>query len=110
MEPADASLEPGLLTLRQRAGDLHERARLGGVFYLLSWLLTAGFGGGWVRYPVLSLLLTLAFAGLMLTRVLIRRRYEAQPGLAASSMRWQWLVLLATAALWSLCACWALLD
>ena len=28
--------------LRQRADDLHERARLGGIFYVLSWLLIAG--------------------------------------------------------------------
>ena len=110
MVPVDASNESGALTLRQRADDLHERARLGGVFYLFSWLLTATFGAGWNHYPLASTLLALAFLALMLARVLVRRRYLAQPQWAAASMRWQWLVLVATAALWSACACWALLD
>jgi diguanylate cyclase (GGDEF)-like protein len=110
METADARLDPAVLTQRQRAGDLHERARLGGIFYLFSWLLVAGFGAGWTSYPAASAVLALAFAMLMLARVLVRRRFLAEPSWAVPSMRWQWTILVATAALWSACACWALLD
>jgi diguanylate cyclase (GGDEF)-like protein len=110
METAEIRLDPAVLTLRQRAGDLHERARLGGVFYLFSWLLVTGFGAGWNSYPVASALLALSFATLMLLRVQVRRRFLADPAWAAPSMRWQWTILVATAGLWSACACWALLD
>lgn len=96
--------------LRQRADDLHERARLGGIFYVLSWLLIAGIGAGWQRYPTTSALLLASFVGLMLARVAIRRRYLADVQLAAASMRWQWTVLTLTAALWGASSAWALLD
>jgi diguanylate cyclase (GGDEF)-like protein len=108
METADS--DPADLTLRQRAEDLHERARLGGIFYLFSWLLVASFGGGWAAYPKASSALALVFGALMLLRVRARRGFASDPAWAAASMRWQWTILVATAALWSVCACWALLD
>lgn len=109
--PAHEVSEPSVAPmLHQRAADLHERARLGGVFYVLSWLLIAGIGAGWQRYPVASALLLATLVGLMLARVAIRRRYLAQPGLAAASMRWQWTVLTLTAAVWGATSAWALLD
>ena len=48
-------------TLRQRAGDLHERARLGGIFYVASWLLVTGFSGAWEWHPIASGLVTVLF-------------------------------------------------
>ena len=97
-------------TLRRRAGDLHERARLGGVFYVLSWLLVAGFSAGWQRYPGWCATLLVAFGALTVARNVIRQRYLAQPEFAAASLRWQWRVLSLTALLWGLTSTWALLD
>src|SRR5688572_21031180 len=107
--------EPGELpevspTLRQRAGDLHERSRLGGIFYVMSWLLVAGFGEGWTRHPVASALLTVAFLGLMLLRGRVRRGFLRDPRRAEESMRDQWAVLLATGLLWGLVSGWALVE
>ena len=110
MLPSEAKLDPATLTLRQRAEDLHERARLGGIFYVFSWLLVAGLGDGWHSYPLTSALFLIALLALMAVRVVIRRRYLRQPALAAASIRWQWAVLLLTAAVWGGASCWALLD
>ncbi len=96
--------------LLQRAEDLHERALIGGVFYLLSWLLVAGQGGAWQRMPVLSGLVCAVFVGLGIARLLVRRWSHAVPGRAAAGMRAQWGVLLVTAGLWGAVSAWALLD
>lgn len=96
--------------LQQRAEDLHERALIGGVFYLLSWLIVAGQGGAWERQPVLSAVLSLAFVGLGVTRVLIRGWAQRHPAQAAAGMRVQWTMLLATATLWGAISAWVLLD
>jgi diguanylate cyclase (GGDEF)-like protein len=109
MQPAEPASDPSA-TLRQRAGDLHERAMLGGVFYLLSWLLVSGFGDAWVHYPVASGVLATVFLALLAARVLIRRAAQHRPHAASWGMRRQWSVLLLTAALWGALACWALLD
>ena len=102
-EPTDGSLQ-------QRAEDLHERALIGGAFYLLSWLLVAGQGGAWERHPRLAALVCAVFVALGLARLWIRRWSQARPGRAAASLRAQWTVLLATAALWGGLSAWALWD
>jgi diguanylate cyclase (GGDEF)-like protein len=96
--------------LQQRAGDLHERALIGGVFYLLSWLLVAGYGGGWERHPRLSAVLVLVFVVLGVSRVLLRGWARRHPEQAAFGMRRQWGLLLATATLWGGISAWVLLD
>lgn len=106
--PAD--LPPDPTSLAQRAEDLHERALIGGAFYLLSWLLVAWQGGAWQRQPLLSALVCAVFVGLGIARLLIRRWSQRGPGRAAASLRAQWSVLLATAALWGGLSGWALWD
>ncbi len=83
---------------------------LGGVFYLLSWLLVSGFSGAWTVYPLVSTVLAGLFFGLMLLRVLIRRNFEHRPQAVNRGMQQQWAVLLSTAALWGGVGCWTLLD
>ncbi len=97
-------------TLRQRAEDLNERALLGGVFYLLSWLIVAWIGDVWQRSPRLVVLVALAFVLLWMLRLLIRAGLRRDPSRAAASMRRQWTVLLTTAGLWGWIAAWSLLE
>ena len=59
--PPDTAAYP--TTVQQRAADLHERARLGGIFYVFSWLLVATFGDGWSRYPTAAGILTATVSG-----------------------------------------------
>lgn len=101
---------PGDASLKQRAEDLHERALIGGAFYLLSWLLVAGQGGGWERHPVSTGIFCLVFVVLGVARILVRRWSHAAPGRDVASLRAQWTVLLATAALWGGLSAWALWD
>ena len=97
-------------TTRQRAGDLHERSRLGGIFYVLSWLLVSGFSPGWDRHPIASGLVTALFLGLLLMRIRVRAGFLRDPERAVESMREQWGVLLTTGLLWGLVSGWALVD
>jgi diguanylate cyclase (GGDEF)-like protein len=109
MQSVETAGDP-FATLQQRAGDLHERAMLGGVFYLLSWLLVSGFGNGWTHYPKSSGVLAVVFLVLLVLRVLIRRAAQRRPHAARWGIHRQWGVLLLTSALWGVVACWALLD
>ena len=97
-------------TTRQRAGDLHERSRLGGIFYVLSWLLVSGFSPGWDRHPIASGLVTALFLGLLLMRIRVRAGFLRDPDRAVETMREQWGVLLTTGLLWGLVSGWALID
>ena len=105
--PGSAAGDP---TVRQRAEDLHERALIGGIFYLLSWLLVAWQGGAWQRHPLASGLLCFAFVVLGVTRLLLRRWSRANPDRAVAGMRAQWTVLLTTSLLWGGLSAWVLLD
>lgn len=109
MSRGHATAQPSA-TVRQRADDLHERALIGGVFYLLSWLIVAAQGEAWHRQPVLTSVLAAAFVGLGVARVVIRRWAQQHPDRAASGLRAQWGVLLATATLWGAISAWVLLD
>ncbi|KFN49317.1 hypothetical protein P873_11120 [Arenimonas composti TR7-09 = DSM 18010] len=110
MSSGTADGVPSGSTARQRAEDLHERALIGGVFYLLSWLLVAGYGGAWDRHPRLSGTICGLLVVLGVARLLVRRWYLADPARAVTSMRIQWAVLLVTAALWGAVSAWALWD
>lgn len=108
--PAPGELIEVSPTLRHRAADLHERSRLGGIFYVLSWLLVAGFSAGWDEHPVASGILTAAFLGLMLLRIRVRAGFLRDPLRAEETMREQWAVLLLTGLLWGFASGWALID
>ncbi|MFY2763574.1 diguanylate cyclase domain-containing protein [Arenimonas sp. MALMAid1274] len=97
-------------TQQQRAEDLHERALIGGLFYVLSWLLVSWQGGAWTRHPGLAGLVTGILLALALVRLVIRRWSQGRADRAAASLRAQWTVLLATAALWGGLSGWALWD
>jgi diguanylate cyclase (GGDEF)-like protein len=110
MVPTEESSDPTDPTLRQRAEDLHERALLGGAFYLISWGLVAWYGGVWHAHPRLAIALAGVFLALWAARLAIREWHRDRPDRSAASMRRQWAVLLVTAGLWGGLSGWALWD
>src|SRR5688500_6385851 len=110
MPPPEPRPDPADPTLPQRAEHLHERSLLGGAFYLLSWLLVAGYGGAWQNHPVLAGVLAGVLLGLWALRLLVRQWHRRRPDRAAASISRQWVVLLVTAALWGAVSGWALAD
>lgn len=111
MAPADPATTHASPTLRQRAEDLHERALLGGVFYLLSWLIVAWIGDVWERSPRTGALFSLVFVLLWMLRLVVRSWYRRSPATrAAASLRRQWAILLTTGGIWGWVAAWSLLE
>lgn len=96
--------------LQQVSADLHERALPGGAFYLLAWLLLAGFGGMFAQRPLLSGALVLFFGAAAAVRFPLRARAQHDPAGAARHLRMLWGVLLATAVAWGAVSVRALLD
>lgn len=96
--------------MQQISADLHERALPGGVFYLLAWLLLAGFGGMFAQRPVACTALSFAFGLAALVRFPLRTRALHDPERAARHVGILWVVLLLTAAGWGAVSVWALLD
>ncbi|WP_043307088.1 GGDEF domain-containing protein [Pseudomonas sp. ML96] len=96
-------------TLLRESQDTHVRTRLGGIYYLLAWLLTWGFSAAPGSMPVLGTVATLFFAAMMLLRWL--HRLPSEEGDAALH-RWidrHWLLILGTSLGWGLAHAWALL-
>jgi diguanylate cyclase (GGDEF)-like protein len=95
---------------RQVCMDLHERSLLGGVFYFIAWVLLGGFGGAFTSHPLPSAILSVAFAVGTLLRLVLHRRLRENPVAGPGSARRLWVLVIATAALWSCASVWALLD
>jgi diguanylate cyclase (GGDEF)-like protein len=98
--------------LEQEAEDTYQRALTGGAFYLLAWLIVGIYGGAFVRAPLASWGLALAFAVLAAARFLHRPRRDADAD-AGSRGRWllrHWCIVVFTTMLWGGVFCWALLD
>ncbi|WP_394559641.1 GGDEF domain-containing protein [Aquipseudomonas alcaligenes] len=96
-------------TLLRESQDTHVRTRLGGIYYLLAWLLTWGFSAAPGSMPVLGSVATLFFAAMMLLRWLHRLPSEEAD---AALHRWidrHWLLILGTSLGWGLAHAWALL-
>jgi len=94
--------------LAQEIADTRQRALIGGLFYLAGWLVVGGFGGAFVRHPVLATLLALAFAALAFARHVVRPPPEPLHG--RRWLAWNWSVVLATATLWGGVTVWVHLD
>ena len=94
--------QPHAFSLWREAQDTRLRTRLGGVFYLLAWLLIWGFAQSPREQLVLGLGGTLLFAGLWGLR-LAHRLPDAQSSPALQ--QWldrHWTLILATALAWGL--------
>lgn len=96
--------------LAQEVEDTYRRALTGGAFYLLAWLIVGIYGGAFVRAPLASWSLALAFVFLAGARFLHRPQHDAD---TASRGRWllrHWGIVVFTTMLWGGVFCWALLD
>ena len=108
---AEDSGEARLARLAQETSDTADRIALGGVFYVLGWLVVGGFARVHAFAPGLGALLLLAFIALALAR---RRPPPPPPGASAAAMQaWldrQWTVVIGTGGLWAGVLAWAWLD
>lgn len=102
MQPSAHPSQPEAFRLWREAQDTQVRTRLGGVFYLLAWLLLWGFAGAPGQLLLAGILLSLLFAGLWLLR-LLHRLPDAHD--QASLRHWldsHWRLIFATALAWGL--------
>lgn len=96
--------------LTQEVGDTYQRALAGGAFYVFAWVVIGIYGGAFVRAPLASWSLVLAFVGLTIARFAHRPIRDAD---AAGSFHWllrHWGIVVLTTALWGGVFCWTLLD
>lgn len=96
--------------LAREVADTRQRLAAGGVFYLLGWVVVSAPGRVLHEHPLAWVALAVAF----LLLAALRRWPVPREGATAAQLRaWldrQWLVVLATAALWGGVLCWVLLD
>jgi len=90
--------------------DTYLRSRTGGVFYLLGWLVVALTGGAFSAEPVFAWAITAGFVSLAPLRFLLAPPRIPDAALQTRWLRWQFGVVIATAALWGGVALWAVLD
>ena len=90
--------------------DTYLRSRTGGVFYLLGWLVVAVTGGAFAAAPAPALVLTAAFLALAPLRFRFAPPREPDAAKQNSWLRWQFGIVIGTAALWGIVALWAMLD
>lgn len=94
--------------LEREITDTHRRTLVGGVFYLVGWLIVAGYGGAFTRAPGLSLLLAGAFLLLAVARHLVAPPADLERG--RLWLAWNWSIVLATAVCWGIASVWVHLD
>ena len=98
-----------LARLRQEVADTRRRTLIGGVFYVLGWLLVATYSPLADVYPVATWSVGVAFAVFALFRILLRPNFDD----ADSQRTWlnlQWTILFVTTALWGAATAWVLID
>jgi len=107
----DGGGEDARLRLAREVADTRQRVTLGGLFYLAGWIVVGGFASVYARHALLGGVIASAFLVLAALRVMIRVPAAGAP--ADEQQVWldrQWMVVLATAALWGAVLTWALLD
>ncbi|WP_334131823.1 GGDEF domain-containing protein [Silanimonas lenta] len=98
-----------LASERQRVVDLRERSLLGGVFYVVSWFLIAGFSEAMALRTTGVLLGGLGLAVLAALRFLPAPAMPDQAAARRARAR-LWALLMAMAALWGGLCAWAWVD
>ena len=97
--------------LSREVADTAARLATGGLFYLFGWVVISIAGGVFDQHPVLGSVVGLGFLAMATMRV--RPRPPAPDAARPALERWldrQWVVVLATAALWGAVLAWTLLD
>ncbi|HET9482961.1 MAG TPA: GGDEF domain-containing protein [Xanthomonadales bacterium] len=94
--------------LEREVADTHQRSLIGGVFYLVGWLLVGGYAGAFARDPAMAGLVAAVFALLAAARVLVKP--PGDPARGQPWLAWNWAVVLATALTWGAVSVWVHAD
>lgn len=111
---AEASPEAGSsdaqFRRRRELAETAARGGLGGVFYILGWLVVAYCGGLHRTHPLLALAVLALFVLLAAARVVLVRRTAGEPSAITRLLAEWWTLFLATAALWGVLTVWVYTD
>src|SRR5690606_28834608 len=110
MAPNAQFLRSDSFFLFRESQDTRLRTRLGGIYYLLAWLLTWGFSAAPAALQTLGLLGTGFFALMLALRWLHRLPPQASD---ETLLRWRtrhWALILTTSLGWGLAHAWVLLQ
>ncbi|MET1080622.1 MAG: GGDEF domain-containing protein [Pseudomonas sp.] len=99
-----------VFSLWREAQDTRSRTRLGGIYYLLAWLLTWLFGVAPADQGVLGLAGSLLFALLFALRLLHRLPLEEDATLLQRWLDRHWTLILLTALAWGSVHAWVQLS
>ena len=94
--------QPQAFSLWREAQDTRTRTPLGGIYYLLAWLLTWGFSNNPLQQLPIGLIGIAIFALLLALRLLHRLPDEQTPATLKRWLNHHWLLILSTALLWGL--------
>lgn len=100
MTDAEVPRQPNTFALWREVDDTRIRTRLGGVFYLLAWLLTWSFSTSPGDLIISGLLGTLLFAALLAARLLHRPNGLETPQQLQRWLNHHWGLILLTALCW----------
>ena len=95
--------------LLREAQDARVRTRLGGIYYLLAWLLTWGFSAAPTAMPLLAGLSTLFFTLTLALRWLHQLPSQQSQACLQQWIDRHWLLILINSLGWGLAHAWALL-
>lgn len=110
MTPSEVPRSPQAFSLWREAQDTRVRTRLGGIYYLLAWLLTWLFSNAPGEQLWLGLGGTAVFAALLALRLLHHLPAEQSSEALLAWLNRHWRLILCTALLWGLTHAWALSD
>ncbi|MBS7662155.1 GGDEF domain-containing protein [Pseudomonas lalucatii] len=108
MTHSDLPHDPAAFALWREAQDTRIRTRLGGVYYLLAWLLTWLFSNAPAEQLGAGLVGSALFALLLLLRLLHRLPAKDTPQALAVWIDRHWTLILATTLAWGLIHAWTL--
>ena len=110
MSNANVPRDPQTFVLWREAQDTRVRTRLGGIYYLLAWLLTWLFSDSPTELLAWGLAGVALFALLLALRLLHRLPAEETPHTLRIWLDRHWGLVLLTALVWGLVHAWALAD
>lgn len=110
MAPDSQSLRNTSFILLRESQDTRVRTRLGGIYYLLAWLLTWGFSAAPGAMPWLGAIGTLFFTLMMALRWLHRLPALQSDGCLHQWLNRHWALILTTSLGWGVAHAWVLLQ
>ncbi|MGE8499226.1 MAG: GGDEF domain-containing protein [Pseudomonas sp.] len=108
MNPIDPPRQPHAFALWREAQDTRTRTRLGGIYYLLAWLLTWLFSAAPSEQLLLGLAGSAFFALMLAGRLLHRLPEDDSPQAMQCWIDRHWILIFATALGWGLAHAWFL--